>query len=546
MSSGTRIARAATAGTKTDDGRTDGGVTLDRVLSLDAAADVARGRTRIALAPAALARCRASADRLSALIAENRRIYGVTTGFGPLAGRTVAVQDTPLLQQKLVYHLASGVGPLLPWDAARAMVLARLMSIVQGASGASDTTIATMLALLNSDLAPAVPSQGTVGASGDLTPLAHMVLAFQGKGDFVDRHGRRIPGRAGLDSLGLSPLTLEARDGLALVNGTSAMTGVAVLSAIDARASLDWAIALSAGLLEVLGGQAEAWHPEFARLRPHPGQRVVTAALNARLAGAARPRRALAAEGRVTATSEAAAPPHQDAYTLRCVPQVLGAVADTLAWHESVVATELGSVTDNPVFPEEGPCALHGGNFMGQHVALASDAATNAITVMAGLAERQMARLTDEKLNGGLPAFLQGGRAGLDSGLMGAQVTATALLAELRASAMPMSSQSLSTNGANQDVVSLGTIAARRTHAGLAICSSIQAILAIAVSAGLDYVELRDGGDPSVLSPNAHLLRRFVRRFSARLGPDRPLGADIECLAAAMRTQGPPEETTGG
>jgi len=243
MSSGTRIARAATAGTKTDDGRTDGGVTLDRVLSLDAAADVARGRTRIALAPAALARCRASADRLSALIAGNRRIYGVTTGFGPLAGRTVAVQDTHLLQQKLVYHLASGVGPLLPWDAARAMVLARLMSIVQGASGASDTTIATMLALLNSDLAPAVPSQGTVGASGDLTPLAHMVLAFQGEGDFVDRHGRRIPGRAGLDALGLSPLTLEARDGLALVNGTSAMTGVAVLSAIDARASLDWAIA---------------------------------------------------------------------------------------------------------------------------------------------------------------------------------------------------------------------------------------------------------------------------------------------------------------
>lgn len=507
---------------------------LDTRLSLDAAAAVARGEVSLRLAPEARARCRASAGRLAELIGQERLIYGITTGFGPLAGRTVTIAETAELQQNLVYHLASGVGPLLSWDAARAMVLARLMSVLQGFSGASDAAIDAMLALLASDFAPAVPSQGTVGASGDLTPLAHMVLAFQGMGAFIDRAGARLDGPAGPAALGIPPLTLEARDGLALVNGTSAMTGIALLNAVDARRVLDWAVALSAALAEVLGGRLEAWHPAFADVRPHAGQRAVTRALAARLAGATLPDRSFAVERRVTSGAEAEAVPHQDAYTLRCVPQVLGAVADTFTWHESVVATELMSVTDNPIFPAEGPAALHGGNFMGQHVGLASDATMTAVIVMAGLGERQIARLTDEKLNGGLPPFLTGGRAGLSSGLMGAQVTATALLAELRAAATPVSAQSISTNGSNQDVVSMGTIAARGVRAGLDTCVKIEAILAIAVAAGLDIVEARRGSSPGVLSPSARTLREFVRHCSAPLLADRPLGDEIETLAAAM------------
>jgi tyrosine ammonia-lyase len=227
----------------------------------------------------------------------------------------------------------------------------------------------------------------------------------------------------------------------------------------------------------------------------------------------------------------------QDAYTLRCAPQVLGAVADTVDWHDRVVMTELNSVTDNPIFPEAGEVpALHGGNFMGQHVGLASDALANSITVLAGLAERQIARLTDERLNNGLPAFLHKGAAGLNSGFMGAQVTATAILAEMRTRG-PASAQSISTNGANQDVVSMGTIAARMAAEALLRASEVQAILALCVAQAIDIVEER--GEPG-FSCSAKALHGFVRSRSAALDTDRPMGEEIAAMAEAMRLMPPP------
>jgi tyrosine ammonia-lyase len=231
----------------------------------------------------------------------------------------------------------------------------------------------------------------------------------------------------------------------------------------------------------------------------------------------------------------------QDAYTLRCAPQVIGAVWDTASWHRAVVTTEFQSATDNPIFPDHvgGEVhALHGGNFMGMHVSLASDALSNAIVVLAGLAERQMARLTDETLNKGLPAFLLRGPAGLNSGLMGAQVTATALLAEMR-TAGAASIQSLSTNGANQDVVSMGTIAARLLAEKLAALSQIQSILALAVAQAMDILETE--GKTEVFSAHALALRRFVRAISPELLQDRPLGREIEALAKALHQSDPPE-----
>ncbi|ACM03601.1 HAL/PAL/TAL family ammonia-lyase [Cereibacter sphaeroides] len=512
-------------------------VELDRHIDLDQAQSVASGGARIVLAPPARDRCRASEARLGAVIREARHVYGLTTGFGPLANRLVSGENVRTLQANLVHHLASGVGPVLDWTTARAMVLARLVAIAQGASGASEGTIARLIDLLNSELAPAVPMRGTVGASGDLTPLAHMVLCLQGRGDFLDRDGTRLDGAEGLRRGRLQPLDLSHRDALALVNGTSAMTGIALVNTHACRHLGNWAVALTALLAECLGGRTEAWAAALSDLRPHPGQKDAAARLRARVDGSARVVRHVIAERRLGASDIRTEPEAgQDAYSLRCAPQVLGAGFDTLAWHDRVLTIELNAVTDNPVFPPDGSVpALHGGNFMGQHVALTSDALATAVTVLAGLAERQIARLTDERLNRGLPPFLHRGPAGLNSGFMGAQVTATALLAEMRATG-PASIHSMSTNAANQDVVSLGTIAARLCREKIDRWAEILGILALCLA---QAAELRCGSGLDGVSPAGKKLVQALREQFPPLETDRPLGQEIAALATHLLQQSP-------
>jgi tyrosine ammonia-lyase len=443
------------------------------------------------------------------------------------------------LQQNLIFHLSTGVGVAFPWVTSRAIVLARAMALVQGVSGARPETIGRLIAILNSDLAPEVPERGTVGASGDLTPLAHLALCLQGHGSFLARDGVRIPAVDALERLHLAPLDLSHRDGLALVNGTSAMTGVAILNAQRLEHALEWSVTLSGAMAEALGGRSEAWDPLFAELRPHPGQKRATERLNSVTRGSDRLDRVPLAQHRLGTEIDVSdlGRSGQDAYTLRCAPQVIGAVWDAADWHRRIVETELHSVTDNPIFPENTKvAALHGGNFMGGHVALASDAAAISATVLAGFHERQIARITDEKLNGDLPAFLSGGTIGLHSGLMGAQVTATALIAEMRCLG-PASVHSISTNGANQDVVSQGTIAARLLRDKLDHLSRIQAILAIAVVQAIDIADRN--GMTSRLSRSAHALHAFVRETSAFLGADRSLGREIDELAQRLEDDGP-------
>ena len=513
-------------------------VALDGPLSLEAAAQIALGRCGVALSEEAADRCSRAHARLSRVLAENRHVYGLTTGFGPLANRLVPAAEGERLQQNLVHHLASGVGPMLSWAQARAVVLARLVSIARGASGASPEAIAALCTLLCSDLAPELPARGTVGASGDLTPLAHMVLCFQGRGRFLRADGSLLDGRAALDQMALRPLSLHRRDGLALVNGTSAMTGIALLNARSARRALAWSLRLTAAMAEAMCAYAEAWHPAFATLRPHPGQAQAADALRAATAGSAWLRtEPIAARRLASGTADIEAEAGQDAYTLRCAPQVVGAALDCLAWHDATVATELNGVSDNPIFPEgaEVP-ALHGGNFMGQHVALAADALSNAVLVTACLAERQIARLTDERLNRGLPAFLHRGAGGLNSGFMGAQVTASAILAEMRATGGGAAIQSLSTNGANQDVVSLGTIAARLTASRLDDLTTLHAILALAVTQALELrAEIAEGS----ASAAAQALALHIRSASPPLQEDRPLAEDIARTAALLTETDP-------
>ncbi|MEM9428751.1 MAG: aromatic amino acid ammonia-lyase [Pseudomonadota bacterium] len=493
----------------------------DRDLNIEDAAIVAEGQRVIAISASVHASIAAAHERMLKCINDGRHIYGVTTGFGPLADRSIAAKDLARLQANLVHHLASGVEPMFDWATARSILVARLVSISKGVSGASPEAVDALLSVLSSGLAPLVPSRGTVGASGDLTPLAHVALSLQGKAGFLTESGKPLPAEEAFSWMGRAPITLVARDGLALVNGTSAMTGVAVLNADRAARIAAWAIALTAALGEVLAVRTEAWDVAFAEVRPHPGQLRVTRALNdAVRTGRRADTRRLAVDGM---SGRVRSP--QDAYTLRCAPQVIGAALDALDWHRLVVTRELNSASDNPIFPEALVPALHGGNFMGSHIALASDTCSAAVLSLASLGERQIARVTDERLNEGLPAFLSGGPPGLTSGLMGAQVTATALLAEMRTRAVPASSQSISTNGANQDVVSMGTTAARQTAQHLSDFALILAILSLAVSQAMHITGEEEYSD------QAKSIAEAVRRHAPPLQEDRPLAAEIAALA---------------
>ncbi|MEM6487446.1 MAG: aromatic amino acid ammonia-lyase [Pseudomonadota bacterium] len=557
---------------------------LPEPIDLSIVAAVAKGKapaSALGIDPSRIAR---GAARLDDAIRAEVPIYGVTTGFGPLADRPIPAERRPALQEKLIAHLASGTGRPYPWRIARTIAAVRLRTIVAGYSGARAATTSTLARLLDSQLAPWIPQQGTVGASGDLTPLAHLALALMGRGAFLlpprplgtvdgalagadldtfsapgpahwpgSRHDAPLADAATVAAcLGGTALHLHARDGLALVNGTAAMTGVAVDSQGRVERLLRWATLLSVGLAEVLRGRAEAWHQTLAAIRPHPGQRTITAALAALTAGSARLDHGFLARRAASGPDRAATPSAQesesprtcpqDAYTIRCVPQVLGAVADTVSFHREVVGREVNAVTDNPIFPPpdsaDGALALHGGNFMGLHVALASDALSAAVLSLAGLAERQIARLTDERLNNGLPPFLTRGHVGLDSGLMGAQVSATALLAEMRTRAVPASAMSISTNGANQDVVSMGTIAARRASQHLDDAARILAILAIAVTEAVAIRSAENATRPFARATDA--LCRAVRRTVPPILADRPLGAEIEMLAMRLAEEEAP------
>lgn len=502
-----------------------------RPLSLRDVEAVARGGARVRIAPDALVRAARSEALIARAVDERRAIYGVTTGYGPLAGHQVDPAHGPALQRNLVYHLASGVGaPLAPAEA-RAVVVARLAALSRGLSAVRPDLLLWLADCLNAGLAPIIPEKGTVGASGDLTPLAHMALAFMGEGAFW-RGGSPEPAAAALVRAGLAPIDLRHKEGLALVNGTSAMAGIAALNGVRARRLLRMSALLTIAHAELLGGHRSAWHPLTAVARPHPGQRRAADLLWAlteyapRLAPHAPMPPRLADPGADGIAHDRLLP--QDAYSIRCAPQLLGAVDDMFIHHDRIVEIELSSVTDNPLVFAEEETILHAGNFFGQHVSFASDNLSNAVTMLGVWSERQVARITDVAMNRGLPPFLQGNATGLHSGFMGAQVTASALVAELRTKSAPASIQSVPTNANNQDVVTMGTIAARRARDAVADVSRILAIQAMCVAQAVD-LRMRDDARPFGAATRA--LHGAVRAQVAFLDEDRPLSAEIEALA---------------
>jgi tyrosine ammonia-lyase len=475
-------------------------------------------------------RSRASLQRA---VQENRLIYGVTTGFGPLAGRFIDPEQTEQLQRNLVSHLACGVGRTFDRRQTRAIMAARAINLSKGHSAVRPESVQLLVDCLNADLLPIIPSMGTVGASGDLTPLAHMTWALFGEGEVLLK-GRLMKASEAFLSTNLKPLVPAHKEALAFVNGTSAMTGIAALNGCDTRRALDLALRLTVLYAELMQGRIEAFDGRFSAVRPHPGQRKATAEI-LRLCQGSRRLRTFAHTylPPETFNEHCVSPGHevaQDPYTVRCAPQIYGAVLDVLSFHDQVVEIELNSVTDNPIFFDED--VLHGGNFYGQHVSFASDALMTAVIKLAVHSERKIARIVDEKLNQGLPPFLQADRTGLQSGFMGAQVTASAILAEMRSKAIPSSIQSIPTNANNQDVVTMGTIAARKVAEMLDHIFDLLAIEALIMVQGF---EILGGFCSEDFSSSSRDLAIFVRRISSFLDSDRPLFSDISSLSQELR-----------
>lgn len=494
---------------------------------------VAEGGARVAVSGRVLRRAAASRERFEEMVRRGVPVYGVTTGYGEMIYMLVDTGRETELQTNLVRSHSAGVGPLLSEAEARAMVAARLNALAKGHSAVRPVVLDRIALYLNEGLTPAVPEIGSLGASGDLAPLAHMAGTLIGEG-YLLRGGVKTPAGPVLRSLGIEPLRLRFKEGLALINGTSAMTGVGALVAEHALAQARHAEIAAALVIEVLRGSMSPFQPEGHQARPHAGQVASAANMRALMDGSGLTVEHADLRAQVAASKPGGSGPVfrsdvllQKAYSLRCVPQVIGAVRDTLGHARRTLEVELNSANDNPLF-FAGREIFHGANFHGQPVAFAMDFVTIALTQLGVLSERRSNRLLSRHLSYGLPEFLIKGEPGLHSGFAGAQYPATALVAENRTIG-PASIHSVPSNGDNQDVVSMGLIAARNARRVLANNNVILAVELLAAAQAVD-VSGRLGG----LSPAGRVTYDTIRSLAPTLDEDRYMADELQLVAGEL------------
>jgi histidine ammonia-lyase/tyrosine ammonia-lyase len=499
-------------------------------------AAIARGEHSLRLEDAVVERVRASRAGLEALAEKGTPIYGVNTGFGEMVHNWVS--DGAALQENLLRSHCAGVGEIFNREEARAMMVARINSLARGYSAIRAEVLARLVDYVNLGITPAIPQVGSLGASGDLAPLAAMAITLIGEGYVLGRNGERVATKGVLQEKGIAPLKLKYKEGLSLINGTSAMTGLGCLTVERFRAQVLQAEIIAGLALEALqastGAFMAAGHDQG---KPHPGQIASAANLRSLTEGSqlAQSHESLATAMRAASVDQANGGKSdtqvfmQKAYSLRCIPQVLGAVRDTLEFCAGVVERELNSSNDNPLF-FGGDEVFHGGNFHGQHVAFAMDYLAIAATQVGVISERRLNRLLNPHLNRALPEFLVAKHPGLRCGFAGAQYPATALVAENRTLCSPASIQSVPANGDNQDVVSMGLIAARNAKK---IVANTSYILAIELLAACQAVDLIDGAGK--LSAAGRAVHGFVRESIPSLDEDRYLSDEIEVVAELIR-----------
>ncbi len=489
-----------------------------RPLTLDDVARVAAGDTPVTLAPGARARMAASRAVVERAVADQRVVYGVTTGFGELKDRRIAPEQVRTLQQNLLRSHSAGVGPDTPRDAVRAMLLLRAASLAHGHSGCRTDVVDGLLALLERDVVPVVPQQGSVGASGDLQPLAHLASVLTGEGE-AWLGGQRMPASLALRGAGLQPLALEAKEGLALINGTQFSTAIAVLACVEARRVWEAAVAAAALSTEVLLGSFAPARADVMALRPYPG------ALEA-----ARRLRAYA-QGSALVVSHANCDRVQDPYSSRCVPQVMGAAWDAILHVAAQLEVECNSVNDNPVVFAAGDEVVSAGLFHAQPVAMAADYLKIALATVASLSERRVDRLVRGH-ESGLPVVLATD-PGLESGFMMAQYTAAALVSENKVLAHPSSVDSIPTGGGMEDHVSMAPAAARHARAVTGHAARVVALELMCACRALEFRRPLKAGEGS------EMLYGAVRRLIPEPDGDRPLGDSCETLARWVLSHGP-------
>jgi len=478
---------------------------------------IAHGRATVEIHPDADRRVRRIRERIDALLAHDApNAYGVNTGFGALAEVRVATADLARLQVNLLRSHATGVGEPFPSSITRAMMLLRANVLVLGTSGVRLEVPQLLVEMINRNVCPVIPQKGSVGASGDLAPLAHLALVLIGEGEAVFE-GIVLPGDQALARAGLHPIILAPKEGLALINGTQAMTADAAL--VLERGALVAVAADIAGAmsLEALKGTVRAFDARIQAMRPHPGQERSAANLRQLLADSP------------LALSHKDCGKVQDPYSLRCMPQVHGATRDVLDYCASVLTRECNAATDNPLAFEvgDGVELLSGGNFHGQPVAFAADFLGIALAELANISERRIEQLVNPALSSGLPPFLAPD-SGLNSGFMIAQVTAAALVSENKVLAHPASVDSIPSSANREDHVSMGTIAARKARQ---IVEHVETVLAIELLCGAQGLELRR---PLRSSPGVEAAYAVVRTVAAPLTEDRIFHKDISAVAALI------------
>jgi histidine ammonia-lyase len=491
-------------------------------LTLEAVREVAEHRRPVLLLPEA----RQAVDRARAIVdeivASNRMAYAVTTGVGKLSDVRIAGDQIRELQVNLVRSHAFGVGEPLSVSETRGMMLLRANSLAKGFSGVRAAVIDTLCEMLNRGVTPFVPSQGSVGASGDLAPLAHLALALIGEGECIDVAGTRIPSSNALKRAQIKPLVLEAKESISLINGTQAMLAVGTLALLAAETLVDSADVLGGLCCDALKGTDAAFDERIHKARPHSGQMKTAANLRKML------------EGSEIRESHRECERVQDAYSLRCIPQVHGAVRDTLTHCREVFEIEANSAVDNPlvfitnVDRSEGE-VISGGNFHGEPLAFALDFLAIALSALAGISERRIERLVNPALSEGLPPFLAEG-AGLNSGFMMAQVTAAALVSENKVLAHPASVDSITTSGNKEDYVSMGMTAANKLKRIVENTRNVLAIEAMAVAQAIDFLA------PLKTSKRGQAAHAGIRSACPTVEKDRVMYHDLPRVAELIAT----------
>ncbi|UCE81230.1 MAG: histidine ammonia-lyase [Methanobacteriota archaeon] len=481
-------------------------------LSLDKVVKVARGGAVVELQGEAKKRMSRARASLEKLVSEGSTVYAVNTGVGDLLDVRIPSDDLERLQVNILRSHACGVGDPLPEDVVRAMMLLRANALAKGYSGVRSEVVEMLVSMLNSRVHPVIPRQGSVGASGDLALLAHLALVLIGEG-FADSDGGVVPGIEALGRARLEPMALEPKEAISLVNGTQAMSAVGCLAVEDAACLIDNAQIAAAMSVEALRGTSTAFDEALSKARPHRGQTTVAKNITALL------------EGSEIMASHKHCSRVQDAYTLRCIPQVMGATLDAI-WHTmAVLSVEMNSATDNPLYYPDESRVLSGGNFHGQPVALVMDYLGLAVHEIGSFSERRIYRLVDHRLSG-LPPFLTR-HGGLSSGMMVPQYVAASIVSENKVLVHPASADSIPTSAGQEDHNSMGMTAAWKASAIVENVTKVVAIEMIAAAQGLDFI-------PHHSSPPIETVRKLIRTAIPRLDEDRSMTGDINAVVRMM------------